>query len=153
MFLWSHAGGVTSLHVFLWSLAGGVTSLRVFLWSLAGGVTSLHVFRSRDESFLSVVFSHPVSTVRPALSTHKAVHLLNGLSIIYYIKVSKHGFCCQYPVNRGFGGDISRITATRTIQRRCLRSMAVALYVSFDIVFAVPDAEMHIAWYAESLVS
>ena len=46
-----------------------------------------------------------------------------------------------------------RVTTTHTRQSRSLRSMAVALYVSFDIVYSVPDAKMCIAWYAVNVVS
>ena len=45
-----------------------------------------------------------------------------------------------------------RVTTTYTRQSKSLRSMAVALYVSFDIVYSVPDAKMYIAWYAINLV-
>ena len=69
-------------------------------------------------------------------------------------KVGKHGFCCRYPVNLGAGGDIPRDTDTHSGQSRSFRCMAVALYVSFDVVFpALPKAKMHIACLARSLVS
>ena len=58
-------------------------------------------------------------------------------------KIAKHGFCCRCPVNLGAGGDTPSDAATRTGQSRSLRSMAVALCVSFDIVFhAEPNAKM-----------
>ena len=50
-------------------------------------------------------------------------------------KIAKHGFCCRCPVNLGAGGDTPSDAATDTGQSRSLRSMAVALCVSFDIVF------------------
>ena len=50
-------------------------------------------------------------------------------------RIAKHGFCCSGPLNLGTGGDTPSDTATRTGQSRSLRSMAVALCVSFDIVF------------------